>query len=107
MNVEYDLQRALRRKPAPRDLVDRVTARLGQRDTSPDRSVSPSRRWPAVRWLATAAAIAFVAMSGAGYYARQRKAVEAERAQNDVRLALQIAGEKLALVQRKLQEPHK
>jgi hypothetical protein len=30
---------------------------------------------------------------------------EAERVQQDVRLALQIAGEKLALVQRRLQDP--
>ena len=41
------------------------------------------------------------------YYSHRQAVAEAERVQNDVRLALHIAGEKLALLQRKLQEPHR
>jgi hypothetical protein len=108
MNLEHDLRRAFRRKPAPPDLADCVLARLQHRDVHPaaftPRPASP--RLP-VRWLATAAAIGMVAIGGARYYTYQQTVAEAERVQNEVRLALQIAGDKLALVQRKLQESHR
>ena len=103
MTLEHDLRRAFRRKPAPPDFAGRLLARLEPRDVLPAPTVSS--RVPAVRWLAAAAASTLVAMAGAQYYMHQQTVAEAERVQNEVRLALQIAGEKLALVQRKLQEP--
>ena len=108
MNLDHDLLRAFKRKPAPSDLADRVLARLSHGDDRRARAVWPAR--PAARWLAAAAATALAAIGGAQYYshhARQHTIAEAERVQNDVRLALQIAGEQLALVQRRLQEPHR
>jgi hypothetical protein len=105
MNLEDDLRRAFRRKPAPPDFADRVLKRLKQRDVVPATTVSSSPRPLAVRWLAAAAAITLVAIGSAQYYTQQETVAEAERVQQEVRLALQIAGEKLALVQRKLQEP--
>ncbi len=105
MNLEDDLRRTFRRKPAPPDLADRVLRRLEHRDVVPATTVSSSPRPRAVRWLAAAAAVTLVAIGGAQYYTREQAVAEAERVQKEVRLALQIAGEKLALVQRKLQEP--
>jgi hypothetical protein len=111
MNLESDLRRAFKRKPAPFDFAIRVLARLEQRDVPPATHVSPSPRLGVVRWLAAAAAMTLVAIGGAQYYmhqqtlAHQQTVAEAERVKKEVRLALQIAGEKLALVQRKLQEP--
>lgn len=109
MNFEHNLRAAFRRKPAPPDLADRVLARLQHSDVEPAAIMPPTAppRLPAVRWLATAAAIGVVAIGGARYYTYQQTVAEAERVQNEVRLALQIAGDKLALVQRKLQESHR
>jgi hypothetical protein len=103
VNLDHDLRCAFRRKPAPRDFADRVLARLAQPDVATT-VASPSPRRPAVHWLAAAAAIAVVAIGGARYYIEQQTVAEAERVQKEVRAALQIAGEKLALVQRKLRE---
>lgn len=107
MNLDHDLRRAFRRQPAPPDLADRVMARLDTRDAAPAAAPSTSVRSATVRWLAAAAAIMVTAVGGAQYYSHRQVAAEAERVQNEVRLALQIAGEKLALLQRKLQEPHR
>lgn len=107
MILEDDLRRAFRRQPAPPDLAQRVLARVEQGRVAPPTRVPASPRAPAVRWLAAAAAIAMVAVGGTQYYRSQQAAAEAERIHNEVRLALQIAGEKLALVQRKLEEPRR
>lgn len=107
MNLEHDLRRAFRRTPAPPGFVDRVLARLRPRDAFPAATMPTPLRRPAVRWLATAAAITLVAIGGERYYTYQQTVAEAERVQEEVRLALRIAGEKLALVQRRLQEPHR
>jgi hypothetical protein len=93
MNIEHDLQRALRRQPAPPDFADRVLARI-------DAQPAPASRRPPVRqWLAAAAAAALVATGAAQYYTYQQSVTEAERIKQDIRLALQITSEKLALVQ--------
>jgi hypothetical protein len=106
MSLEDNLRRALRRTPAPPDLADRVLANLQHREVLRaaiiPRPTPP--RLPVVRWVATAAAVALVAIGGERYYTYQQTVAEAERVQKEVRLALQIAGEKLALVQRKLRE---
>jgi hypothetical protein len=96
MNIEQDLRHALRRKPAPPDLADRVMAGI---DSPP--SLTVSRYGHARRWLAAAAAVALIATGTARYYAYQQ-AAEAERVNHDIRLALQITSEKLALVQQRV-----
>ena len=95
MNIEQDLQRALRRKSAPPDFTDRVLARI-------DPQAEASRRSPVRQWLAAAAAAALVATGAARYYAYQQTVAETERVKQDVRLALQITSEKLALVQARI-----
>jgi len=104
MNLEDDLHRAFRRQPAPPDFADRVLARIEPRAVSVAANAPGSRRIPAARWLALAAVIALAATGGARYYVYQQTATEAERVKAEIRLALRITGEKLALVRRKVQE---
>jgi hypothetical protein len=94
MNIEQQLQDALRRKQPSRDFTDRVLARIDAPDAA--QAAAPSRRR---QWLAAAAAAALLAAGGARYYAHQQVVAEAERVNQDIRLALQITSEKLALVQ--------
>jgi hypothetical protein len=105
MTIERDLRRTFRRQPAPPDFANRVLERLEPATMSRARIVSSSHRRSAVRWLAAAAALTLVTIGGAQYYDYRHTIAEAARVQNEVRLALQIAGEKLVFVQRKLQEP--
>lgn len=102
MNFEDELRRAFRRQPAPSDFADCVLARLERPDVLP--AATPPSRVPARKWLAAVAASTLLVIGGAQYYMHQQTVAEAERVQQEVRLALQIAGEKLALVQRKLQD---
>jgi hypothetical protein len=107
INLDSDLRATFRRKPAPPDFALNVLARVESRDVFPANVVSRSPRRRVVRWTATAAAIVLLAIGGASVYLRQQRAAEAERVKNDAVLALHIAGEKLALVQRKLQGSHR
>jgi hypothetical protein len=107
MSLEHDLRRAFRRKPVPPGFVERLLARLERPEVLPHAALLTRRAVPTTGWLAAAATIALVAIGGAQYYTYQQTVAEAARVQADIRLALQIAGEKLALVQRKLQEPHR
>jgi hypothetical protein len=101
MTIDDQLKRALRRQPAPDDLADRIIARLGERAVSP---VAQSRAtFKVATWLAAAAALV-MAVAGERYYEQQREAAEVAHAQQQISLALQITSEKLALVQRRLQE---
>ena len=97
MSIEQDLQRALRRKPAPSDLADRVLARIDER----------AHRRPLVggymRWLAAAAAVTLIATGGVRYYTNQQTIAEAERVKQDIRIALQITSEQLALAQERVE----
>jgi hypothetical protein len=119
MNLDDDLRRVFRRKPAPPHLADKVLARIAQGDISsagntpplasptcpPQLQRRPKLREGGVRrWLAAAAAMTLVAAGGARYYLYQQTVAEAEQVQADIRVALQITGEKLALVQRKVQD---
>jgi hypothetical protein len=115
MNLDHELRRAFTRKPAPPGFADRVLAQIEQLDTAAaGRSTvvraaggSAASRHRAIRWLAAAAAAIVVTASGGRYYSHYRTEAEAARVQQEVRLALQLTGEKLALVQRILQEAHK
>jgi len=103
MSLEHDLRRTLERRPAPAGFADRVLARVRE-DGVVHVATRPPRR-PRTGWLAATAAGVLVVIGGAQYYMHRQAAAEAERVQRDVRLALQITGEKIALLQRKLQEP--
>jgi hypothetical protein len=92
MNIEQELQSALRRQQPSPDFTGRVLARID----APHAAPAPSRLR---RWLAAAAALALLASGGARYYAHQQSVAEAERVTQDIRLALQITSEKLAQVQ--------
>jgi hypothetical protein len=113
MNIEQDLQRALARKPAPPDLADRVLARLDANQSAAPR-LTPFQRHGAARpspggaqryrrWMAAAAAVIVVGSGAARYYEHQQEAAEAARVKEDIRVALQITSEKLALIQSRIQ----
>ncbi|HET9196510.1 MAG TPA: hypothetical protein VFO21_26715 [Vicinamibacterales bacterium] len=112
MNIDDELREALRRKQAPADLADRVLARINEQPAQERQAVPISighRRQgmgaPGVRrWLAAAAVLA-VAAGGAERYYTQQRAAEAARVQEELRIALQITSETLAVVQSKLSQP--
>ena len=106
MNMDRELHDALQRKQAPADLADRVLARINngeaQRETETARPGAGSH--PVLRWLAAAAVLA-VTVGGAERYYTQQQAAEAARVKEELRLALQITNETLAVVQSKLSQP--
>jgi hypothetical protein len=119
--MDKELRNALRRKQAPADLADRVLARINEQQTPARQAVLTMGRlrqgfrlrqgsggqdgWQGVRrWLAAAAVLA-VAAGGAERYYTQQQAVEAARVQEELRIALQITNETLAVVQSKLSQP--
>lgn len=101
MNLEDDLRRALRRKPAPPALVDRIRVAVERNDVmAASTSLADTRRaWP---WLAAAAVITMMAARGTLFYADRQHVAEARQVQSDIRIALQITNEKLGLVQRRM-----
>jgi hypothetical protein len=104
MNMDNELRDALRRKQAPADLADRVLARINEQQ-APARQAGPTSSGQGVRrWLAAAAVLA-VAAGGAERYYTQQQAAEAARVQEELRIALQITSETLAVVQNKLSQP--
>ena len=111
MNMDNELRDALRRKQAPADLADRVLARINEQQM-PARQAAPAlsrlhQGYSAQgvrRWLAAAAVLA-VAAGGAERYYTQQQAAEAARVQEELRIALQITNDTLAVVQSKLSQP--
>jgi hypothetical protein len=125
MNLDDDLRLALKRQPPSPDFADRVLARIawgeveggrgkgeGGRETQEGgrgkgeggrgtrEGQQPGR--PALRWLAVAATFTLVAGAAVQYYAYQQNVAEAERLNAEIRLALQITSEKIAMVQLRL-----
>jgi len=103
MNLEDDLRRALRRKPAPSDMVGRIGAAIERNDVAATR-VPSSNAWRALPWLAAAAAITVMTARGTLYYGDRQQVAEARRVQSDIRIALQITNDKIGLVQRKMHD---
>ena len=103
MNLEDDLRRALRRNPAPPDLVDRVRVAIERDDVVATR-VPPSNGWRALPWLAAAAAITVMTARGTLYYGDRQQVAEARRGQSDIRIAFEITNDTIGLVQRKMHD---
>jgi hypothetical protein len=104
MNLDDDLRRALKRQPPPADLTDRVLARIARGDVAARQAKEEGgrqRTWP-LRWLAAAAALTLVAAGGVRYYSYQQTVAEAARVKAQIRLALEITSEKIAMVQVRL-----
>jgi hypothetical protein len=118
MNLDDDLRRALKRQPPSPDFADRVLARIARRDVEGGSGKGEGGRGkgeggrgtgeggkpglPALRWLAVAAAFTLAVVGAVQYYAYQRSVAEAERVNAEIRLALQITSEKIAMVQLRL-----
>jgi hypothetical protein len=109
MNLDDDLRRALKRQPPSADFADRVLARIGRADVEGGRRKGKGGTGegakpgpPALRWLAAAAALTLVVGGSVRYYAYQQSVAEAERVNAEIRLALQITSEKIAMVQLRL-----
>ncbi len=94
MDLEHELQNALRRPPAPAGFAGRVLRRIEGRETR-----STTRAWRAV-----AASLLLAAILGGwiNYRIEVRRHKEGERARAQVMLALRIAGEKVRYAQREV-----
>jgi SOS response regulatory protein OraA/RecX len=115
MNMDHELRDALRRKQAPADLAERVLARINEQPAVRQAAPASSRLRQGYggqgfgsqgvrRWLAAAAVLA-VTVGGAERYYTQQRAAEAARVQQELRIALQITSDTLAVVQSKLSPP--
>jgi len=102
MNLEHELQHALKRKSPASGFDERVLRRIASGGTI-QAPPPPPARW-ARRALPVAASLA-LAIGGSYYVQQQRhKQAQAEQAARDVVLALRIASEKVSAVQVKVQE---
>ena len=109
MNLEHDLQQALRRKEPPEGFEDRVLERVASGE--PERAALPTSDW---RRFAMPIAASIAIVIGGSYYVIQRDAqslvpastpyAEGERAAHNVVRALAIASEKVSEVQNKVEE---
>ena len=89
-DFEHELRRALRREEPAAGFADRVMARTGSR-------AAPRR----AGWLAAAIAACLLLSVGGGFEYRQYRGRKAKR---ELLLALNIAGSKLNLVQKKVSD---
>ena len=103
MNMDQELRDALQRKQAPPDLADRVLARINNGEAAPASNRGPGSNG-VFRWLAAAAVLA-ITVGGAETYYTQQQAAEAARVQQELRIALKITNDTLAVVQSKLSQP--
>ena len=104
MNLDDDLRRALKRQPPSPDFADRVLARIARSDLERGGGTGEGGKpgLPVLRWLTAAAALTLVVGGSVRYYAYQQSVAEAERVKAEIRLALQITSEKIAMVQLRL-----
>lgn len=100
MNLEDALRRALRPESPSAGFADRVAARA-LAPAPPEAAAAPRRRGRGVRQALAAAAVAVLTV-GAVYYQQQSSRAAAERAAHEVTIALQIASDKLALAERRI-----
>ena len=103
MKLDDELRRALAAEDAPAGFESRVLVRVMEEETPTEPRLSTGGSQPR-RWLAIAAAMVLIVSGAGGYYEHRMRVAEAERATREVRLALQIASEKLVAVQRHVRE---
>jgi len=106
MSFDQALRRALARKDPPPGFADRVLDGLSEAPLSapgaPPTSFRPE--WFRIRWVAALAASVLIAVASGRYYVHRQALADAERVKREVRVALQIASEKLNDVQQRLQK---
>lgn len=101
MNLDHELRQALKRQDPPAGFAEHILRRAAIAGRAP---VTPLRSWRR-RWLPLPiAASLFVAAFGWHHYLQLQREAEAEQATYEITLALHIAGEKLADVQKKIQD---
>ncbi|HVT47532.1 MAG TPA: hypothetical protein VHD57_07075 [Vicinamibacterales bacterium] len=100
MPLDDELRRALARTPPPADFDVRVMARLAE-DASRSAAARSPRRW--LRWAAAAAVVATL-LGAAGYREHHVRVEQAARAADELRTALAITSDKLAIVQQRVIE---
>jgi hypothetical protein len=96
MNLENDLERALRRKDAPAGFADRVMQRIDR-----DRGEVPAAKRP-TWWRAAAASFTLAALLGGYATHRVVEHRRGERAKEQVLTAMRIAGEKVRYAQQEV-----
>jgi hypothetical protein len=104
MTLDDELRRALAREDAPPGFDARLMARMASAERMTASELTAPRRRESRRWIAAAAATVLIASGIGGYYQHRVRVTEAERVTRDVRIALEIASEKLATVQRHVRE---
>ena|SRR5688572_24461335 len=102
MRFEDDLRRALRPEEPPEGFGDRVKARLAAQQSTPVPARTSRSGWVGVRGLLAAAASLAALSAGTWYYESRQLDDEGARAARDVRIALEIASEKLSIVERRV-----
>ena len=102
MKLEDDLRRTFVRKAAPAEFENRVLTRI-QRETHQAPGAQRVRRG-SLKWLAAAATITAAVAGGARYHEHRQEIAEAQRIENDIRVAMHVTSEALARVQVKLQQ---
>jgi hypothetical protein len=102
--LEDALREAMRREPPPAGFAERVMAKVELRKAAPGFWAGLARllQAPRLRWAAVAACFVMLA-AGAGFLRWRDERARAERAKDQYLLALRIAGDKLHVVQAKVQ----
>lgn len=101
MNLDHELRQALKRQDPPAGFADSILRRAAIAGQPP---VTPVRSWRR-RWLPLPIAASLLATAfGWNHYLQLQQQAEAEQAAYEITLALHIAGEKLADVQKKIQD---
>src|ERR1051325_1301161 len=97
-NFEQELARALEREEAPLGFSARVLARINAAQHAP----APQRTWR----LAFAAALVIASFVGAFRFdhAQQQEIARGEAAKQQVMLALRIAGSKMQIAQKQIEQ---
>lgn len=96
MNIDDELKRTLRRKPAPDGFAARVIGAVEREESG---RAHPAASVPARWWRTAAAAVLLTAILGGwtAHTVAERRA--GEKARQDVLLALHITGEKVRYAQ--------
>ena len=94
--VEHDLRRALRRREPPVGFAPRTLVRIrDNRASHPDPAAGARRPSVTVWWIAAGVAASVLLAVGAAEFKSYQREADAQRAAQDLTLALRITSEKL------------